>query len=202
LSMSSAFPAVRIYDDCGGHIGEYLAKYHALRVSGEQVVIDGICASACTMLLGTIPRDRICVTQRAVLEFHAAGIRHLPVRRSVARATEYCGRTILPTCASGSAATGDVGLEVTDYGGGEFPLPQHVAIDDCARIARHIVEDAALDKRVYARVAEQDQRRTIIITARIARDLPSLREQLVDRQRCLRCRQAGRRRSHDGSEHQ
>ncbi|MGB5183660.1 MAG: hypothetical protein WBO12_15935 [Xanthobacteraceae bacterium] len=72
MSMSSAFPAVRIYDDRGGHIGEYLAKYHALRVSGEQVVIDGICASACTMLLGTIPRDRICVTQRAVLEFHAA----------------------------------------------------------------------------------------------------------------------------------
>jgi hypothetical protein len=65
--------------------------------------------------------------------------------------------------------------------GGEFPLPQLVAIDDCARNARHIVEDAALDKRVYARVAEQDQRRTIIITARIARDLPSLREQLVDR---------------------
>jgi hypothetical protein len=29
--------------------------------------------------------------------------------------------------------------------------------------------------------------------ARIARDLASLREQLVDRQRCLRCRQAGRR---------
>jgi hypothetical protein len=72
MSMSSAFPAVRIYDDRGGHIGEYLAKYHALRVCGEQVVIDGICASACTMLLGTIPRDRICVTQRAVLEFHAA----------------------------------------------------------------------------------------------------------------------------------
>jgi hypothetical protein len=72
-------------------------------------------------------------------------------------------------------------------------LPQLVAIDDCALIARHIVEDAALDKRVYARVTEQDQRRTIIITARIARDLPSLREQLVDRERCLRCRQAGRR---------
>jgi hypothetical protein len=65
--------------------------------------------------------------------------------------------------------------------GEAFPLPQLVAIDDGARNARHIVEDAALDKRVYARVAEQDQRRTIIITARIARDLPSLREQLVDR---------------------
>jgi hypothetical protein len=59
-------------------------------------------------------------------------------------------------------------------------LAQLVAIDDCARIARHIVEDAALDKRVYARVTEQDQRRTIIIAARIACDLPSLREQLVD----------------------
>jgi hypothetical protein len=30
-------------------------------------------------------------------------------------------------------------------------LPQLVAIDDCARSARHVVEDAALDKRVYAR---------------------------------------------------
>ena len=73
MSMSSAFPTVRIYDDRGGQIGEYLAKFQALRVSGEQVVIDGTCASACTMLLGTIPRNRICVTPRAVLEFH---IRH------------------------------------------------------------------------------------------------------------------------------
>jgi len=35
-----------------------------------------------------------------------------------------------------------------------WPLPQFVAIDDCARIARHIVEDAALHERVYARVTE------------------------------------------------
>ena len=68
-------------------------------------------------------------------------------------------------------------------------LPRLVAIDDRARNARHVVEDAALDKRVYARVAEQDQRCAIIIGARITRDLPSLREQLVDRERCLRCRQ-------------
>jgi hypothetical protein len=72
-------------------------------------------------------------------------------------------------------------------------LPQLVAIDDSARSARHVVGGAALDKRVYARVAKQDQRCTIIMAAHIARDLPSLREQLVDRQRCLRCRQAGRR---------
>src|SRR5262249_9569926 len=60
-----------------------------------------------------------------------------------------------------------------------WALPQFVAIDDCARIARHIEEDAALDKRVYAGVTKQDQRRTIIIAARIARDFPSLREQLL-----------------------
>ena len=72
MCTASAFAAVKIYDDRGGQIGEYLAKYRALRVSGEQVVIDGTCASACTMLLGTIPRNRICVTPRATLAFHAA----------------------------------------------------------------------------------------------------------------------------------
>jgi hypothetical protein len=67
-----AIAAVRISDDPGGQIGRYLDKYHALRASGERVVIDGLCASACTMILGIIPRSRICVTQRAVLQFHTA----------------------------------------------------------------------------------------------------------------------------------
>ena len=71
-SMVSASATVRIYNDSGGQIGEYLAEYEALQVSGENVIIDGTCASACTMILGVIPRNRICVTPRAVLEFHAA----------------------------------------------------------------------------------------------------------------------------------
>jgi hypothetical protein len=64
--------AVRIYDDHGGQLGPYLDKYRALAQSGQSVEIDGVCASACTMLLGLIPPDRICVTPRAVLEFHSA----------------------------------------------------------------------------------------------------------------------------------
>ncbi len=72
VSTASAFATVRIQDDDGGQIGKYLAKYRALRVSGERVIIDGTCASACTMLLGAIPRNRICVTPRATLAFHAA----------------------------------------------------------------------------------------------------------------------------------
>jgi hypothetical protein len=72
LSVWSASAAVRITDDRGGQIGEYLSKYRALREKGDRVEIDGTCASACTMLLGVIPRNRICVTPRAVLAFHSA----------------------------------------------------------------------------------------------------------------------------------
>jgi hypothetical protein len=53
-------------------IDSYLRKYSAVRMSGQHVVIDGTCASACTTLLGPIPRDRICVTKNAVLAFHSA----------------------------------------------------------------------------------------------------------------------------------
>jgi hypothetical protein len=56
----------------GGQIGPYLEHLVALRSSGERVIIDGPCLSACTMVLGVIPRNRICVTARARLGFHAA----------------------------------------------------------------------------------------------------------------------------------
>jgi hypothetical protein len=38
----------------------------------KSVVIDGRCASACTIVLGAVPHDKICVTSRAALGFHAA----------------------------------------------------------------------------------------------------------------------------------
>jgi hypothetical protein len=72
LTMSTAQAAVRIKADPGGQIGPYLENLVALRGSGERVIIDGPCLSACTMLLGVIPRERICVTPRARLGFHAA----------------------------------------------------------------------------------------------------------------------------------
>jgi hypothetical protein len=43
-----------------------------VRKTGERVVIDGPCMSACTLVLSVVPSDRICVTKRAVLGFHAA----------------------------------------------------------------------------------------------------------------------------------
>ena len=69
---TSASAAVRITDDHGGNIGEYWTRYNALRNTKEQVIIDGTCSSACTLVLGMVPRDRICVTQNAMFGFHAA----------------------------------------------------------------------------------------------------------------------------------
>jgi hypothetical protein len=41
-------------------------------VSGECIVFDGICNSACTLVLGIVPLNRVCVTPRASLGFHMA----------------------------------------------------------------------------------------------------------------------------------
>jgi hypothetical protein len=72
LSVSSASAVVRITGDTGGQIGPYLEQLVAIRESGQRVIIDGPCLSACTLVLGVIPRERICVTPRARLGFHAA----------------------------------------------------------------------------------------------------------------------------------
>jgi hypothetical protein len=70
--MSASHAVVRIGEDRGGRIGTYVDKYQGLRSSGETVIIDGLCASACTIVLGAVPHDKICVTSHANLGFHAA----------------------------------------------------------------------------------------------------------------------------------
>lgn len=69
---SRASAEVRIVRDPGGEVSAYLQRFHEIRDSGQRVVIDGACLSACTLLTAVIPRDRICVTSRAMLGFHAA----------------------------------------------------------------------------------------------------------------------------------
>jgi hypothetical protein len=72
LGITSANAGVRIGRDNGGEIGQYIHQYSMVRSSGENVIIDGPCLSACTLVLGVVPRERICVTSRARLGFHAA----------------------------------------------------------------------------------------------------------------------------------
>ena len=63
---------VRILASPGGAVAPFLELFERVRASGERVVIDGPCLSACTLVLSMVPDDRICVTRRAVLGFHAA----------------------------------------------------------------------------------------------------------------------------------
>ena len=64
---------VIIRGDHGGQIMEYLDYYAEVGKSGKKVVIDGDCLSACTLVLGFVPPERLCVTPKAKLGFHAAG---------------------------------------------------------------------------------------------------------------------------------
>jgi hypothetical protein len=72
LAVAPSLADVRILSSPGGEVGEYLKLFENFRQSGERIVIDGPCYSACTLVLSTIPQNRICVTSKAVLGFHAA----------------------------------------------------------------------------------------------------------------------------------
>ena len=72
LAAPPARAEVRILASPGGQVGPFLHLFEGVRESGERVVIDGPCLSACTLVLSMVPNNRICVTPRAILGFHAA----------------------------------------------------------------------------------------------------------------------------------
>ena len=72
LAVTPAHAVLHITRDHGGYVEEYKTKYKHIRDSGERVVIDGICNSACTLVFGIVPMNKISVTPRASLGFHQA----------------------------------------------------------------------------------------------------------------------------------
>jgi hypothetical protein len=72
LTFPPAHAEVRILASPGGQVGPFLDLFEGVRASGERVVIDGPCLSACTLVLSVVPDNRICVTRRAILGFHGA----------------------------------------------------------------------------------------------------------------------------------
>ena len=72
--VGPALADMHIRQDRGGRIDAYLYRFATVRHSGQRVVVDGPCMSACTVLLGTVPKDHICVTPRATFGFHAAWV--------------------------------------------------------------------------------------------------------------------------------
>jgi hypothetical protein len=70
LLVSSAPAAnVIITSDGGGSVFSYASWFRGIAARGDRVVIDGWCASSCTLALA-IPTT--CATSRSVLGFHAS----------------------------------------------------------------------------------------------------------------------------------
>jgi hypothetical protein len=72
ISVSPASATMRITGDPGGPVIAYVERFLAARASGEPVIIDGPCLSACTLAIGILLRGQVCATPKAVLGFHAA----------------------------------------------------------------------------------------------------------------------------------
>jgi hypothetical protein len=72
LAAGPARADLHITRDHGGYVEEYKVKYKRIRDRGERVIIDGICNSACTLVFGIVPMNKICVTPKASLGFHQA----------------------------------------------------------------------------------------------------------------------------------
>ena len=68
----AAAETINVSDDHGGSVAAYSQRWKGLAARGVNVRIVGKCQSACTVLLGYIPRSRICVTPAASFGFHLA----------------------------------------------------------------------------------------------------------------------------------
>ena len=62
---------MRIVNDPGGEVSSYVLKFNKVRATGERVVIDGPCLSACTLLTGIVPRRHVCVLRPITTIFRA-----------------------------------------------------------------------------------------------------------------------------------
>jgi hypothetical protein len=72
LAVAPARAVLHITLDRGGYVEEYKTKYKRIRDNGERVIIDGNCNSACTLVFGIVPMNKICVTPKASVGFHQA----------------------------------------------------------------------------------------------------------------------------------
>jgi len=92
ILLSPAQATTRITDDRGGLLIDYVERFAAARASGERIIIDGPCLSACTLAIGILRRRQVCITPHAVLGFHAAWrptAKGQPVRARIATQLMY-----------------------------------------------------------------------------------------------------------------
>jgi hypothetical protein len=88
LFAAHANATIVIKGDPGGRIDEFLHKYEIIDASGDQVIVAGPCASACTMMLGIVANSKICATPAGVFGFHS-GFEMLPDQPRSARYSPF-----------------------------------------------------------------------------------------------------------------
>src|SRR5262249_22197568 len=60
-----------LYSEPGGILYDYIKRWQDLAKSGDDVEIRDLCASACTLIIAYVPRERICFGKYSSLLFHA-----------------------------------------------------------------------------------------------------------------------------------
>src|SRR5271155_4699295 len=71
VASAASAETIDVNNDRGGFVFMYQDRWQKLALQHVNVRISGPCLSACTILLGYIPRRDICVTSNASLGFHA-----------------------------------------------------------------------------------------------------------------------------------
>jgi hypothetical protein len=72
FALPATAETIDVSDNHGGRVADYNTRWAGYAARGVNVRIVGPCQSACTVLLGHIPRSRICVTPNASFGFHLA----------------------------------------------------------------------------------------------------------------------------------
>ena len=95
--VPAAAETIEVFDNHGGSVAQYDSRWAGLAARGVDVKIVGPCQSACTVLLGHIPRSKICVTPSASFGFHLATLdvrQDARLLRSLTAGSEDAARTL------------------------------------------------------------------------------------------------------------
>src|SRR6516225_8814348 len=65
-------PKTELYNEPGGSLPDHISRWEAPAASGNDVEIRGQCNSGCTLVMGYVPREKICFDGFARLGFHSA----------------------------------------------------------------------------------------------------------------------------------
>jgi hypothetical protein len=72
VASAASAETIEVTNDRGGVVYFYQMRWEKLALQHPNVRVTGMCLSACTILLGYVPRRDICVTPSAVFGFHLA----------------------------------------------------------------------------------------------------------------------------------